>query len=326
MTLDTDKVSVIVPVYNVAPYLFRTIESILSQTHANIEVILVDDGSTDDTGLICDQCAAKDSRVVVIHKSNEGVSAARNDGLHAATGDYIGFVDGDDLIEKDMFEILLKNAKEHCADISVCNMDTVYVDGKVEMVCEYGTKSMCAEEIVQGYFFNQSMKAIMYSQCNKIFSRKALSGIEFRPYRYCEDILFVFEAVLNSDRIYYDNRVGYHYIHRENSAMTSQFSEKRLDYVYAARELSAECAKKYPQYAHEAERWVYYHTLVMMRQIVASGQRKRFVKFYMESRNYLQQNREFLAELGFRRRLDYMGIMYGNWYIKLLFVINRIRK
>lgn len=320
------KISVIVPVYNVAPYLSRTLDSILAQTYSSIEVILVDDGSTDDTGAICDQYSAKDNRIVVIHKSNAGVSAARNDGLRVATGDYIGFVDGDDLLEKDMLKILVKNAKKYRADISVCNMDTVDVDGRLETVYEYTTKSMDAEEIVQGYFFNQSVKSIMYSQCNKIFSRKVLSGIEFRPYRYCEDILFVFEAVLNSDRIYYDNRIGYHYIHRKNSAMTSHFSEKRLEYVFAARELVAACVRQYPQYSQEAERWAYYHTLVTMRQIVSSGQKKRFKEFYSENRKYLQQKRGFLKKLGFKRRLDYLGIMYGNWYIKLLVTIKGRRK
>ncbi len=318
MKPEINQISIIVPVYNVAQFLPKTLDSILAQTYSNIEVILVDDGSSDETGDICDQYSAMDNRIRVIHKSNAGVSAARNDGLLVATGDYIGFIDGDDLIEKDMFEILLRNAEEYGADISICNMDTVDVDGRQETVYEYATKSIDAEEIVKGYFFDPSIKSIMYSQCNKIFSRNVLSGIWFKPYRYCEDILFVFEAVLNCEKIYYDNRIGYHYIHRKDSAMTSAFAEKRLDYVFAARELAEACVSQYPQYGHLAERWVYYHTLVTMRQIITSGQKDKFHDFYFENKEYLRQKRGYLKKLGFKRILDYWGIMYCHWYIKLL--------
>ena len=113
-------ITVIVPVYNVKDYLQQCVESICGQTYQNLEILLVDDGSTDGSGKICDELAKKDTRIKVIHKPNGGLSDARNAGLDVATGDYIGYVDSDDYIEPDMFEILLTNIEEHQADISCC--------------------------------------------------------------------------------------------------------------------------------------------------------------------------------------------------------------
>ncbi|MBO7334370.1 MAG: glycosyltransferase, partial [Lachnospiraceae bacterium] len=113
-------ISVIVPVFEVEKYLKECIESILNQTYTNLEIILVDDGSPDKCGEICEEYAKTDNRIIVIHHENKGLSSARNRGLDIATGDYIGFVDSDDKIAPDMFEILLNNLKQYDADISIC--------------------------------------------------------------------------------------------------------------------------------------------------------------------------------------------------------------
>jgi len=115
-----DKISVIIPVYNAAKYLPKCIDSVLNQTYKNLEIILVDDGSTDESGKISDKYSYKDNRVIVIHKENGGTSDARNKGIKAATGKYIGFIDSDDYIETDMYEILLKTLYAYDADIVEC--------------------------------------------------------------------------------------------------------------------------------------------------------------------------------------------------------------
>ena len=115
-----DKISIIIPVYNVETYIHKCIGSVLAQTYRNIEVILVDDGSPDNSGIICDEYAKKDKRVIVIHKKNGGLSDARNAGIDAATGDYIVFVDSDDYIAPDMIEKLYETQKRNNADITVC--------------------------------------------------------------------------------------------------------------------------------------------------------------------------------------------------------------
>ena len=120
--MDNPKISVIVPVYKVEKYLDRCVESIVNQTYKNLEIILVDDGSPDDCPAICDAWANKDERIKVMHKENGGASSARNAGLDASSGDYVGFIDGDDIIDNDMYEMLLNNLVFTGADISRCGM------------------------------------------------------------------------------------------------------------------------------------------------------------------------------------------------------------
>ena len=120
------KISIIVPIFNIEKYLSRCLDSILEQTYKNLEVILVDDGSVDNSGMIADKYARKDQRIKVIHQVNQGVSAARNTGIDLATGDYIGFVDGDDYIEPDMYEILMRIIEEQQVDIAHCGYQMVY--------------------------------------------------------------------------------------------------------------------------------------------------------------------------------------------------------
>lgn len=125
-------VSVIVPVYNVEKYLARCVDSITSQTYENLDIILVDDGSTDNSGRICGEYAKKDTRIRVIHQKNKGASAARNCGITAASGNYIGFIDSDDWIDKDMYELLVNTAIEHHADIVRC--DTYHKQAKIRLI------------------------------------------------------------------------------------------------------------------------------------------------------------------------------------------------
>lgn len=126
------KVSIIIPVYNIGHYLYKCVNSILYQTYKDIEVIIVDDGSCEETALICDEIAAKDNRIRLIHKKNEGVSIARNIGLSMVTGEYVGFVDSDDWIDADMFENLVREIEKYDADIVMCDATTVWDNGKTE--------------------------------------------------------------------------------------------------------------------------------------------------------------------------------------------------
>ena len=147
-----DTVSIIIPVYNIEEYLPRCLESVLGQSYENLEVILVDDGSTDQSGKICDYYASQDKRIQVIHKKNEGVSIARNTGLDIATGEFIGFVDGDDLVEKDMIKILVQNSLKYEADISICQMDTINVDGTIDPMYEHESGVLECDDIIKKFF------------------------------------------------------------------------------------------------------------------------------------------------------------------------------
>lgn len=312
-------ISVIIPVYNIEQYLPRCLDSVIAQTYNNLEIILVDDGSTDSSGEICDKYSLLDNRIKVIHKSNGGVSSARNEGLEVAKGDYIGFVDGDDIIEKDMYQILLDNAIKYHCEMSCCQIDTISVDGVRTSINTEESCVLSVDRIVSGFFSEGFIKEMMYSQCNKIFSNQIISNIRFKPYKYCEDILFIFETVLNCTKVYYDNYIGYHYVHRFNSAMTSSFSRNRLDYIYAAREIEKRCERYYPSLSEKAHLWVYLHVLTTIRSVIGANQKQQFEDFLKEEMQYLKDNKHLLKKISFRRRLDYLGIVYFNPYIKLLY-------
>lgn len=312
-------ISVIVPVYNIEQYIQRCLDSILAQTYSDLEIILVDDGSTDSSGSICDQYAQKDSRVIVCHQENKGVSEARNKGMDIANGEYIGFVDGDDLIDKDMFRVLHKNAVEHQCEISCCQIITIETDDSVSCPYERKTKLFNSDELAQGFFFDSFIKDIMYSQCNKIFDTNILKKVRYKKYKYGEDILFVFETITLANRIYYDDFVGYYYLHRNNSAMRKKFDIQRLDYIDAARTIENICEKKYPFAVNDAHFWVYQHVLTAIRNFLAYDLGNQNSERILKEKEYLKNNfRKYSKRLTIKRRLDYFGVIYFTPYIKML--------
>lgn len=184
------ELSIIVPVYKTEKYLPKCIDSILAQTFTDFELILIDDGSPDRCGEICDEYAAKDDRIIVIHQKNQGVSAARNAGLDIAKGEYIGFVDSDDWIEPEMYEMLWGIAKERNTQVVACglshsNEDGVYLFSELDAELEYGR-----EELLRSLFAMPNQ----FGGClfNKIYNGKTIKGIRFyTDVQYAEDRMYL---------------------------------------------------------------------------------------------------------------------------------------
>lgn len=225
------KISVIVPAYNIAQFLDRCLRSVLAQTHRNLEVIVVDDGSTDGTGALADHYAKADSRVRVIHKENGGVTSARLRGVAEATGDWIGFVDGDDWIEPEMYEHLLGNALAHSAQISHCGYQMVFSDGHVDFyyntgrtVLQQGAEGL--RDLIRGEFVEPGL-------CNKLYDRTLFQGRMEHPalredIRINEDLLMNYLLFRNVNRAVYEDICPYHYILRKGSAANSKLNEHKL--------------------------------------------------------------------------------------------------
>lgn len=210
------KLSIIVPVYQVEAHIDECITSILDQTFRDFELILVDDGSLDRCPAICDVYAQKDSRIRVIHQKNQGLSAARNTGLQAARGDYIGFVDSDDFIEASMYEKLLDNLEREKADISVCGRYKVWGDKKIQEQKSNVYKVMDSAQAlalmntnVLGYFD--------VAAWDKIYKRSCFKGIEFPEGKLCEDWFVMYKLFFNAHRIVYDSIPLYNYRQRTDS-------------------------------------------------------------------------------------------------------------
>lgn len=219
------KISIIVPVYKVEKYIHKCIDSILNQTFKDFEVILVDDGSPDNCGKICDDYAKKDNRVVVIHKENGGQATARNAALDIARGEYIGFVDSDDYIQNDMFENLYNACTIDEADISIIGTKEVNESGKV--IHEYIPNNITFSEILK-----------RAHPWNKLFNKKLFvdSDLSFYEGKYYEDLELVPKLFVKAKKVCTVKSIGYIYLQRDGST-TSMKDKKILDMIWAYKEL-----------------------------------------------------------------------------------------
>ncbi|MBE5744190.1 MAG: glycosyltransferase family 2 protein [Clostridiales bacterium] len=303
-------ISVIVPVYNVEPYLERCVNSIINQTYKNLEILLIDDGSTDNSGTICDEYAKKDSRIICVHQQNGGVSKARNEGLSLATGDYIGFIDSDDYIEPNMYELLLNSIEENNADLAICGFKQVRVDASFKINDADNTVDWSRENVINNFFTQGIIKELVYAPVNKLYKKSLLEGLSFNcKYAMGEDILFLFKCIERVEKITYIQGAYYHYIMREGSAMTSSFSKKRLDYVYAIREIEDICKQKYPYVVDKVGAWAYKHTLNTLRQIIVSKKIAEFKEFYTQNKLYVKSNKKkYYKTLSTNQKIDYLLI------------------
>ena len=228
------KISVIVPVYNVEKFIGRCLDSIINQTMEDLEIILVDDGSTDNSGIICDEYSEIDNRITVIHKENGGLSSARNIGLDIATGDWIAFVDSDDYIEKDMYENLYKTAIDRNVDICACFFKYLTVDNKMlfnptqEQQNMYGKYS--AKEFFNLIYKDEYMNGICVAAWNKIYKKNVFHNLRFKT-KICEYDELVNNLYIKDIDIFLLNVGGYIYVQNINSLSNAKFSEKNLVFI-----------------------------------------------------------------------------------------------
>lgn len=224
------KVSIIIPVYNVEKYLERCINSVSNQSYTDIEIILVDDGSTDNSGMICELHAKKDSRIKVIHKKNGGLSDARNAGVAIASGQWISFIDSDDWIEEYFLENLVKEAEKNQCEIVGCSYRKVFEDSEYYSVDNrYNLRIYENDEIMSNLIDNKIQQVVW----NKLYKRSLLEGIFFEKGKYHEDEFWSYQVLAKVSRYVEIDYVGYNYLQRANSIMGEQYSLKRLHAVEA---------------------------------------------------------------------------------------------
>ena len=218
-------ISVIIPAYNIAPYIERCIRSILAQTYTDLEILVVNDGSTDETPEICDRLALEDMRIRVFHKQNGGVSSARNLALANAKGEYISIIDGDDWIEPNLFEHAITELNNSNAQVF---MFEYFIDSNISSV------QHCVKK--DSYGVINAEKALIHSisadnrfSVTKIFDSSLLQNLVFDTNIILgEDTLFICEIISRADKVVYVSNAYYHYAIRENSAITSKFNTKKM--------------------------------------------------------------------------------------------------
>ena len=221
-------ISVIVPIYKVEKYLAQCVDSILSQTHKDLEVILVDDGSPDGCGAMCDDYAKRDSRVRVIHKENGGLSDARNAGLAVCTGDYIGFVDSDDYIAPDMYETLAAFAEKEDLDVAMCGVTRVWPDHK-ELSEDFAPMVLTdSNEIIYQLFVNPHNLSTPAVWC-RMYRASRYKDLYFEKGRYMEDAYYTIPCIERARRFGIRCDHKYFYNHRDDSITAVQVRGKRTD-------------------------------------------------------------------------------------------------
>lgn len=256
-----EKISVIVPVYNVEQYLERCVDSIINQTYKNLEIILVNDGSTDNSGQLCDELARKDDRIRVIHKKNGGLSDARNVGIDEAEAELIGFIDSDDYIDEDMYEVLMNNLKDANADLSMCGHYDVYNNVPETQVADKKIWELSPQEAIK---MVMEAKILSVTAVNKLYKKSLFSELKFEIGKIAEDAFIMIKLLDKCNKIVATNEKKYYYVHRENSITTQKFSLKFLNVIEAYEQNKEIIIKKYPELKEVAQmrmNWAYFYVL-----------------------------------------------------------------
>lgn len=222
-------ISIIVPVYNVKDYLEKCLKSICGQTYQNLEIIVVDDGSTDGSGELCDVFAQSDSRIKVVHQSNGGLGAARNKGLDIAIGEYIGFVDSDDWIDSDMYQFLYELMDTSKADISICSH---YVEKSNKTKIKYSSDKVLSMDPIEAIRLLAKDKIVRNYAWDKLFKRDLFKDLRFPENCWFEDLAVMYKVFYKAQKIVMQGRPKYHYLVRENSIMGSKYNPKKEYHLF----------------------------------------------------------------------------------------------
>ena len=328
-------ISVIVPVYNVEKYLNRCIDSILNQTFKQIEIILVDDGSTDNSPIICDEYCSRYENIKVIHKENNRVAAARNDGIKIATGKYIALVDSDDWIEPNMLEEMYNKAEEFHTDITMCDLKKVGVESEYTV----------SQPIREGYYDRSMIEVELFpclimfeniefpptiSNCTCLFRREFLIENDLfydEDIHYCEDSIFGSKAMYNANGFYYmKNRYFYNYFYNPNSTTSTCNMKKWDSYLIINQRLKEYFKDSKFDFSRQIKINMLYFTLNFLGEIGKSdlvyGKKKELCKqiFYQKEVVSIFINFK-LPSVNYKLKIILLIIKYkmSNLYSKLLY-------
>ena len=313
-----EKISIIVPVYNVEAYLERCVESILKQTYTNLEILLVNDGSTDKSGELCDKLALRDHRIRVIHKENGGLSDARNRGIDEASSDLIGFIDSDDYIDEDMYETLYRQMVASKADLSMCGHYDVYHQIPEKQVAKIKTWELMPEEAIK---MVMEAKILSVTAVNKLYKKALFEQLRFRIGKIAEDAFIMVDLIHQCSKIVATNEKKYYYVHRENSITTQKFSLKFLNVIEAYEQNAKIISENYPDLYDVAImrlNWAYFY--VLDRLLVDNDFKDKVLEDRLIS--YLKKNKKsILMDSRFTRarKMSFLALCLSRkLYLKIL--------
>ena len=288
------KISIIVPVYNLENYIEKTVAQLTNQTYKNLEIILVNDGSTDNSLEICNNLAEKDSRIVVVNQINSGVSAARNAGIKQSTGEYIGFCDGDDAVEKDIYEFLYKNLVADNADISICGVTMINPDNSINNI---STGKHIVWDNPQDYIKALFKGTTTMNVYTKLFKAEICKSTLFPTnLKTNEDKFYCFNASLKAKRICLNDVSKYTYFRRAGSATVTAFTEKFFDSIKSSDMMIELCKEKCPELLNNAHANKMATVLRTYKLMLLRNGLKNFPKEAEDIKNYIKNFDKSIAK------------------------------
>lgn len=327
--MDTPLVSIIVPVFQAESFLEASVESILNQTLNNIEIILINDGSTDSSGILCDKIANADKRVKVIHKSNGGQSTARNVGIRTASGEYIGFMDNDDLLYPDMCNCLYENAKQHNADISCGSFIVKDSQQRLSHITHTNQKYIYDNfSGMEAYLKQEHMDLYVWT---KLYKRDFIhkNQIYFEEGRSEEDWLFNHHAFCVATKTVMEDIPIYRYWERSDSTCHTLHKEALHRYLddtyYRIMKIEDEIQSKYPDFVYLVKRQTIQACFRML-FIISKNQRKECEPYYSQIKHYLEKNHKIVIKENQYWGMSKVGVLVAIYTpASLYFIIKRIK-
>lgn len=311
-------ISIIVPVYNVEKYLKKCVDSIVNQTYKNLEIILVDDGATDNSGKICDELVELDNRIKVYHKKNGGLSDARNYGVERATGDYIGFVDSDDYIDAEMYERLYEAIKKENVDVAECNLKIVYPE-KTDLFTDQKYYQICnKQEYLEEYL---KIEKIFGSACVRLTKADIARKLKFPVGKLYEDTYYAYDLIGIVDKYVIVDNPYYNYLMRENSITNAKFNPRIFDLIEIVEKFHTNVYKNYPSLKEAADcrkMYAYFsvlNSILLEEDFKNNSFYKQIIDYFKEEYTKLLRNKYITRN----RKLSILLIKFSiNLYRKVL--------
>lgn len=311
-------ISIIVPVYNVEKYLKKCVDSIVNQTYKNLEIILVDDGATDNSGKICDELVELDNRIKVYHKKNGGLSDARNYGVERAAGDYIGFVDSDDYIDAEMYEKLYEAIKKENVDVAECNLKIVYPE-KTDLFTDQKYYQICnKQEYLEEYL---KIEKIFGSACVRLTKADIAKKLKFPVGKLYEDTYYAYDLIGIVDKYVIMDNPYYNYLMRENSITNAKFNPRIFDLIEIVEKFHTNVYKNYPSLKEAADcrkMYAYFsvlNSILLEEDFKNNSFYKQIIDYFKEEYTKLLRNKYITRN----RKLSILLIKFSiNLYRKVL--------
>ena len=322
-----DLVSVIIPVYNVENFLDRCVESVVSQSYDNLQIILVDDCSTDNSGMICDSWQKKDKRIEVIHKVNGGLSDARNFGLDAVRGEYVTLIDSDDYVDTEYITYLYNLIDNYKCSISISSYYVSKVSGNED--CGKGFKDgiLDTAEAIARMLCDEGFSV---SACSKLYKKDIFDGIRYPVGKLCEDNGTTYKLIMKAEKIAFGHESHYYYCIRTDSIMTSKFSWKKFDLIELTDKMAEDVQSRYPKLRDVVIRRQLYARLSVLRQAsedktinMNDVRLKELRKYVLANKTEFSTNRKIQQ----RDKFGYYSLLFGNnFYRKTWKLYKSIKK